>query len=84
MKLRAPGGLIDRLLKSGATDEQALSEIYLAALCRQPTAEERAKAVAVLRDTGSSAAGAPAEARRAVLEDLCWAVVTDREFLFNH
>jgi hypothetical protein len=84
MKLRAPGGLIERLLKANATDDQSLDEIYLAALCRLPDAAERAKAKAVLADAARPAAGAPAEARRAVLEDLCWAVLTDKEFLFNH
>src|SRR5205807_784275 len=50
MKLRAPGGLIDRLLKAEATDDQALNEIYQSALCRPPSPEERAKALAVLKE----------------------------------
>ena len=86
MKLRATGGLIERLLKENATDDQALDALYLAALSRAPSAAERAKAIAILREAPVAAAKAatPPEARRALLEDLCWAVLTDREFLFNH
>ena len=84
MKLRAPGGLIDRLLKVNASDERVLDELYMAALCRPPSDSEKTKALAVLRDGPQAGPAVTPEARRAVLEDLCWAVVTDREFLFNH
>jgi hypothetical protein len=86
MKLRASGGLIDRLLKANAPNDQVLNEVYLAALCRLPNDAERKKAMAILAEGTSNAQGTPAsqDTRRAVLEDLCWAVLTDREFLFNH
>ncbi|HLJ55015.1 MAG TPA: DUF1553 domain-containing protein [Chthonomonadaceae bacterium] len=86
-KLRAPGGLIDALLKSGATDDRVLDDVYLAAFCRLPTTDERSKALAILRDSAGPDRGRPfpdPTARRAVLEDVCWAVLTGREFLFNH
>ena len=87
MKLRASGGLIDRLLKAEATDDQVLNEVYMAAFCRLPADTERSKAKAILKENNGPDRGNPfrtPEARRAVLEDLCWAVLTDREFLFNH
>src|SRR5579871_1470351 len=86
-KLRASYGTIDRLLNANATDAQVLDQLYLAALCRPPTATERQKALAILAEA-APAANVPAPeqrtARRAILEDLFWAVLTDREFLFNH
>lgn len=87
MKLRAAGGLIDHLLKSNMSDERALDEIYLAALGRAPDEAERRKALAILEEGGAPEHGKPAaaqESRRALLEDLCWAVLSDKEFLFNH
>ncbi len=86
-KLRADGGLIDRLLKSGADDDRALNEIYLAALSRLPSVGERRHASAILADTvpvATKPAAGALDGRRAVLEDLCWAVLTGNEFLFNH
>jgi hypothetical protein len=87
MKLRAAGGTIDRLLNDKVSDEQALRQVYLAALCRFPIEPERNKALAILAEAVSAPNGTPTtqrEARRAVLEDLFWAILTDREFLFNH
>lgn len=86
-KLRASGGLIDRLLMADASDDQVMSDLYTAAFSRLPTDGERAKAKKILKENVGPDRGKPfqgSEARRAVLEDLCWAVLTDREFLFNH
>jgi hypothetical protein len=104
-KLRASGGLLDRLLEMNATDDQALRAIFLTALCREPTEAERARCLTLLRedaegegtarptsdskeevapDRPSQHAKAEAGKRRAALEDLFWAVLTDKEFLFNH
>lgn len=79
-KLRAGGGLIDRLLAENADDARVLNELYLTALCREPTEKERATALPILAETTPYLK----EPRRAVLEDLFWAVLTDKEFLFNH
>jgi hypothetical protein len=87
MKLRAAGGLIDRLLKTAESNDQILNELYLTALCRPPNEAERNKALAILSEGSGAPQGklaAGPEVRRAVLEDLCWAVLTNREFLFNH
>lgn len=82
MKLRAGSGLVDRLAKENVSDDQALDTIYLAALSRLPSDADRARARSILAEAGGAAPD-PA-ARRASLEDLCWAVLTSREFLFNH
>jgi len=86
-KLRAKGGIIDRLVANEVEDEEVLKELFLSALSREPTQSEREKLLPVLAATTPDPLGDPiaqAGARRAVLEDLFWAVLTDREFLFNH
>jgi hypothetical protein len=87
MKLRATGNAIDALLDRNADDEEVLRALYLAALSRPPTDAERAKTLAVMKE-GAPPPNAPEadkkKYRRALLEDVFWAVLTDREFLFNH
>jgi len=63
--------------ENGSAPEAVVTEAYLAALSREPTEEERGRLAAVL-------AAAPAAGRRAVLEDLYWALLSSKEFLFNH
>jgi hypothetical protein len=72
-KLRARDSRVERWLNEKVTDEEAVKQLYMLALCREPSAEELKKF------TGLMAQGE----RREVLEDLFWAVLTGREFLFN-
>lgn len=78
-KLQAQGNRIDRLLAAGASDEQIVDELYLAALCRPPTPQQKERLLAVLRETAGDAAQ-----RREAIEDLFWSVLSSREFLFAH
>ena len=80
-KLRARDGRIDALLDRQASDAEVLSELFLAALCREPTEDERRRILPVLAATPADGDRA---ARRAACEDLFWAVLTSKEFLFNH
>ena len=52
----------------------------------KPTDEEKQKLLPILAATplDTLAPTAKRQDRRAALEDLYWAVLTDREFLFNH
>lgn len=54
-----------------------IEEAYLLCLARPPSAEETKRLEAVF-------SAAPAAERRAVIEDLFWALMTSREFLFQH
>jgi hypothetical protein len=85
-KLRSPKGVVARSIASGATDEQILDRLFLAALTRRPTAAERARLLAILVDSSSGPDDpkARSEAKRQAVEDLYWAVLTGNEFLFNH
>ncbi len=70
-----PGDLADRLSK--ITDDRALAdELFLSALTRLPTEDERQTVVLCLKDQ-------PKE-RPAALQDLAWALLTSVEFRFNH
>ncbi len=78
-KLRAKDGLIEKWVKEKIGDEAAVREVFEIALSRPPNAEEAGKFAALLRQAPADAG----PARREALEDLLWAVLTSREFLFN-
>jgi hypothetical protein len=74
-KLRDEQGRLSKQLASEKSDEEIITEIYLLALCRPPDESERKAALAHI--TGS-------EDRRLALEDVYWAVLNSKEFLFQH
>jgi hypothetical protein len=76
-KLSAKDGKIASILKSDSPNYRIIEDLYLAALSRYPTDREMVPLLATMND-------APAGQRRAVLEDVYWAVLSSREFLFNH
>lgn len=78
-KLRAQGGIVDSFVKLGATDEVMINHLYLAALSRPPSQDEVKQLLTLLNETKGTAG-----ARRQAVEDLAWAVLTSKEFLFNH
>ena len=64
---------------SGRPDGEALRDLYLSALGRPPTpAEEKSLLAAVAGADG----GEPG--RREAYQDVAWALLTSKEFLFNH
>jgi hypothetical protein len=74
-KLELPSNRIGQRLESGASDPDLLSEVYLAALCREPTQGERRAATAHI---------ASARRRRPAWEDVVWALINSKEFLVRH
>ncbi|MCI0334956.1 MAG: DUF1553 domain-containing protein [Planctomycetes bacterium] len=76
-KLAAKDGKVESLMTTGLPNYRIIEELYLAALSRYPTDDEVAKLLAVLNE-------APASERRAAVEDVFWAVMSSREFMFNH
>ncbi len=69
------GKVVDDLLAGDATVEQALDRLYVRCLSRHPTDEERQELIASV-----SAAPNPKQG----LEDVFWAILNSREFVFNH
>lgn len=74
-KIRAREGRVAALAQSGQLPEQIVEQVYLATLARRPTAAEQelmAEAFAGGRD------------RRQAAEDVLWALLNSKEFLYNH
>ena len=76
-KLRAKESRVSKWLAAKVSDEQAVDDLYLLALSRAPTASELKSFTRLLGE--ASAEGT----RREALEDLFWAVLTSKEFVFN-
>lgn len=86
-KLAVAGGRADRLGKPEVPVADGIREIYLAAFNREPTGEELSIAEDHLVRERLDAAGkpiAPATAKRQAYEDLLWAILSTKEFLYNH
>jgi hypothetical protein len=69
------GGVVKSLLKRGQTPEQIIANLYLRCLSRPPSAEELAKLKAFCK---------PGSAPERVLNDVFWALLNAKEFVFNH
>jgi hypothetical protein len=74
-KMTAPGNRLDRLFKAHTPVPGVIDELYLATLSRLPAPGEIAKAQGWVAAAASSREGA---------QDLLWALLNSREFLFNH
>lgn len=85
-KLSAPDGYVSLLLKLGLSDARILEHLTLSAFSRYPSEAEKQQWVAML-EKARLATGTPEakqEARRQGLEDFVWAMMTSKEFIFNH
>ncbi len=82
-KLRSDKGRIARWLAEKIPLGEAIERLYLLALSRKPSEQEKQKLAQAL---GTDDAPAPLDRppTREQLEDLFWAVLTSREFTFNH
>ena len=69
------GGVVRKALKAGQKPEAILDDLYLRCLCRRPSEEERARLLAFFKD---------AKSEEQVLNDLFWALLNAKEFVFNH
>jgi hypothetical protein len=69
------GGRIRELLADKRTDPEKVRDLYLIALSRQPTRAETEAVLAHIKKKGDPQAG---------YEDILWALINTKEFLFNH
>jgi hypothetical protein len=86
-KLATSGGRAERLAKEAKPEPQKLRELYLAAFAREPQSHEQAVAEEYLARPREDASGKPlppADAKRLAYEDLLWALINAKEFLYNH
>ena len=74
-KLRDANNRFRKQVAAGKPNDEIIAELYLAAVCRKPTAKE----------LEASLAHIAAKADKVVaLEDICWAILNTNEFLFQH
>ncbi|MFN0127402.1 MAG: DUF1549 domain-containing protein, partial [Verrucomicrobiales bacterium] len=70
------GKVIEKQLQAGTPPAAILDDLYLRCFSRRPTAAERTELDAALAEAG--------EAPQQVLEDIFWALLNSKEFMFNH
>ena len=86
-KLNQPNGRVDRLSKEERPAEEKVKELYRVAFAREPRENELQIALEYLAEVRTDAAGKPldiAQSNRLNMQDLIWALVNTKEFLFNH
>ena len=75
-RLSEQGGRLDQLLEGEASaDEEIIEQLYLATLCRFPSASEQERLVTLVNSQAD---------RREAWEDLMWALISSRGFAENH
>ncbi|MCZ6678058.1 MAG: DUF1549 domain-containing protein [Candidatus Poribacteria bacterium] len=72
-KVQAGNGTIARLMKSDLTDDLVIQDLYLRTLSRTPSPTELAETKKYIAESPS---------RREGFEDLLWALISSRNFLF--
>jgi hypothetical protein len=86
-KLAHPNGRAERLAKDTRSPEERVRELYMAAFAREPKQGEMQTALSYIATIPLNDEGKPIDAQQAAREnfqDLLWAVVNAKEFLFNH
>lgn len=74
-KLRDDQGRINQLIAAGKSDEEIIRTLYRAAVSREPNDTELQASLSHIKNNAD---------RRFALEDIGWAVMNSKEFLFQH
>ncbi|MBP63776.1 MAG: hypothetical protein CMJ62_19800 [Planctomycetaceae bacterium] len=74
-KLKDESNRFRQLIASEKSNDEVVSQLYLAALCRPPYPDEMKSAIDYLDKK---------EDRVEAMEDVCWALLNTNEFLFQH
>jgi hypothetical protein len=69
------GGLLKTWKEQGLTQEQIIEKIYMRCLSRKPTEEEKQTLVKAIAEAPNADQG---------IQDVFWAILNSREFIFNH
>ena len=86
-KLAHARGRAERLATDPRRADAKVRELYLVAFAREPRPDELKAALDYLTEVRVNAAGQKVDAQKAAREnfqDLLWAMMTTKEFLFNH
>jgi hypothetical protein len=86
-KLAHPSGRAERMAKDPRPREAKIKELYLVAFAREPRPDELKTALDYLTEPRFNTAGQKLDGQKAArenLQDLLWAIMTTKEFLFNH
>jgi hypothetical protein len=86
-KLTSANGRADLLSKAEMPEPKRIRELYLATYSREPSSDEVRIAEAHLLKPRTDAQGKPLDSLRSIrngYEDLIWALVNTKEFLYNH
>ena len=73
------GSVVKSLIAAGKTPAEIIDDIYVRAFTRKPTAEEMKQLMAQVNAVGEDKAQV-----ELVLNDVFWAVLNSKEFMFNH
>jgi hypothetical protein len=86
-KLAGSNGRAEQLSKAELPEPKRIRELYLAAFSREPTADEVRISETYVVQPRTDAQGKPLDSQRSKrtgYEDLLWALINTKEFLYNH
>jgi hypothetical protein len=86
-KLATGAGRAAQFAKSDKSPEEKMNELYLAAFSRKPRPDELKTALDYLNEPLLDAKGQPIAKKKPTgkdYQDLIWALMNTKEFLFNH
>ena len=85
-KLSNPDGYVSLLLRLGLSDSRIIEHMTLSAFGRYPSEAEKDQLAKALADArlAKGTAEQQKDTRRQALEDMVWAMLTSKEFMFNH
>jgi hypothetical protein len=71
------GAVVKKMLDAKKTPQQIIEQLYITALTRKPTSQEMEKLLAEIKTED-------AKLMQQNLEDVFWALMNSKEFIFNH
>jgi len=72
------------LMRLGFSDEQIVDYLYVSSFSRHPDDSERSALVKGLASAEQEKIAGVDDPRRVALVDMSWALLTSKEFMFNH
>ena len=72
------GNVVNEMIAASKPPEEIIAVLYLKSLSRLPTEEEKQKLMAAIHE------GKTPDEQRGILEDIFWALLNSKEFIFNH